>query len=684
MAKGVGVDVGEYEIKAVELDGSYKKPRLTKFRLERVLRAGDGKIEKERKETYKEERDVKEKAPARDPHAQKAKAMLEAIGAGSFAKENMSAGVQIRDGVLRTIDVPFKGQDQIRKVIKFEVEGSIHSHQVDDMVVDFLPLEETADGTRVLVVAIPKVPLLSFVQTLEKGGLEPEVLDLDAMALYRVAEWCGVFSGAGAPKVKSKPTDLPAVAKPLDLLVDVGAHTTRVLVTSGGKFVDLRALRTGVDAIAEAVAVQADVPVSAARQAVEQGLRSGDDYVFVLEPDAAAPAEPAPAAAPAAGEGEAAATTAVVKAPASVPYATILRARDAFLDRLRKELIRFVAGSRGQGEIGTLYVTGGGSMLPGVTAVFEEVFGIASKPLDVLANVSHSLSPEEVQHLNPKLAVAIGLALRWLGGPTGFNFRQEELAFTRGFDRIKFPLAIAAMVAAFLLLVYGIKLYKELNLLEREYGMAFVPKTEVKTGGRTGATQQTRTAFTGYVGWLVGPGRWFSDPQRYPDKDYPALLNALAGMDPFNRLSFLKLRLRDRFEDLQKKAGLYSSLRLESGYGVIVRAIEILHSVAPGLGRFMVADVDLNLPAQPTGRYLSFTLVLRSSSGANFRERFDMLERAFRDDIAKNPESPFTQILKGAGEKTFKGGGEDEGAYYELKLELKPKIDVFHASKKKT
>ena len=34
MAKGVGLDIGEYEIKVVELDGSYKRPRLTKVSID--------------------------------------------------------------------------------------------------------------------------------------------------------------------------------------------------------------------------------------------------------------------------------------------------------------------------------------------------------------------------------------------------------------------------------------------------------------------------------------------------------------------------------------------------------------------------------------------------------------------------------------------------------------------------
>ena len=36
MAKGVGLDAGEYEVKLVELDGSPKKPKLSNFVVEPV------------------------------------------------------------------------------------------------------------------------------------------------------------------------------------------------------------------------------------------------------------------------------------------------------------------------------------------------------------------------------------------------------------------------------------------------------------------------------------------------------------------------------------------------------------------------------------------------------------------------------------------------------------------------
>ena len=70
----------------------------------------------------------------------------------------------------------------------------------------------------------------------------------------------------------------------------------------------------------------------------------------------------------------------------------------------------------------------------------------------------HSVIRKAGPELGPKLAVAVGLALSGLGGKAGLNFRQEELAFTKGFDRIKFPLAVACMLALFLVLIFAVRL----------------------------------------------------------------------------------------------------------------------------------------------------------------------------------------------------------------------------------
>src|SRR5262245_41287819 len=113
MAKVTGIDLGDQTVKVVELDGSYRKTRLLRHRVEPIGAVADG-----------------EARP--DAVAAAVKAALSAIRAGG----ELRVGYPSREAVLRTLDMPFTGHDAIRKVVKSEVESEIHSHAVDDMVVD--------------------------------------------------------------------------------------------------------------------------------------------------------------------------------------------------------------------------------------------------------------------------------------------------------------------------------------------------------------------------------------------------------------------------------------------------------------------------------------------------------------------------------------------------------------------
>ena len=152
MAKAVGLDAGVFEVKVVELDGSIRKPRLTKVSIDRVA-AGDlgGDEGRARLE---------------------AESALHALKDAHVSRDNVNLGFPCREAVLRDIEIPFVGNDQIRKVIKFEVEGEIHSHNVDDMVVDFHILQQLEGSTRCLVAAVPKRQLSTLLDALGSVGIE--------------------------------------------------------------------------------------------------------------------------------------------------------------------------------------------------------------------------------------------------------------------------------------------------------------------------------------------------------------------------------------------------------------------------------------------------------------------------------------------------------------------------------
>jgi len=320
MARAVGLDAGVHEVKVVELDGSYRKPRLTKVSIDRVPGGTSAELAIEGE----------------------AEAALHALKDQHIKLDTVNLGFPCRDAVLRTLKIPFVGDDAIRKVIKFEVENTIHSHSVDDMVVDFLTYARGEGESSVLVAAVPKKTLGVLLGALEKQGLEPERVELDTMALYRVAEWAGCFGEAAAAKdapdasvATTAGAALPAASsgRRARIVIDIGAGSTRTLAVVGGTLVDMRAMRIGTDAIVEDLAVELGLAVEVVRDAVREALVTGVDVAI--------PEGPAAAVAEGEDAGELPAKASIVT------HDLVDRAREKFLERLGREILRFVGEMHG-------------------------------------------------------------------------------------------------------------------------------------------------------------------------------------------------------------------------------------------------------------------------------------------------------------------------------------------------
>ena len=341
-------------------------------------------------------------------------------------------------------------------------------------------------------------------------------------------------------------------------------------------------------------------------------------------------------------------------------------ARDAFLERFRRELLRFIAAVPQLERVEMVWYTGGGARMPGVVAALEDVFACQVQPLDVLGNLSHDLDDAQRAELGPRMAVAVGLALRPMGGVAGFNFRQEQLAFTKRFDRVKFPLAIACMLLLFLTVVWFVKTKKDLDKLYVEYGMtADVPADPKRR------TAKRTTRFYGYVGHFLNDG-WFTNENNYPAERYDKLVKEIDKAPVFSRLAMLKADIIKYHTELQEQSGVFTGakMRLGSGLGALCAMSEVIQQMEPSLGRFLLTEIELKLLPLPadTMRYMLLKVVLR---GDDYTSKFVQLENAFKE-AARDPNSPFLEVKVTAKEVPFPPGSSEAGAYYELRVNLKP------------
>ena len=626
MVRTVGIDAGDHAVKIVELDGNYRKTRLLRVH----------------------EQVIADAATRVDTVASAARA---AVDAGM--KGEVFLGHPCREAVLRVIDLPFKGHEAIRKVVKAEIEGEIHSHVVDDMIVDFHELGAAPEGgTRVLVGSVPKEALRNQLKALTKVSIEPESVDLDTMALWRAAHWAGAFEDGAADPANAGCT----------AVVDVGSRSVKIILVEGEQLVEMRALRLGDAAIGEEVARHLGVSAAATRDAVRRGLATGSDQeVEVEDVVPATGSEPAPAA--------------PTKRLVTVTHAQVEAAQTAFLQRLARELVRYLTSSGKASRIRSLWITGGASRTPGIREMLQEVFSIEPRELDLLGRLQHELDADQVASLGPSLATAIGLALTKLGGPTGFNLRQEDLAFTRGFERIKFPLAIACMLALLTLFVEGNRRLQELKNLELTIGRTHIDPKNPKAA----------PVFHGMLNSVLGSS-WFENPQQFrleqskgKDYLYKNLIDDLVAAPVHRRIALVREKLKAVADQKQKESGVYEDVSLESGLAVLVRFAQVIKSVEPQLGRYLMMKLDLNMKAP--SRSLDFVVALR---GERFRDAMAAIEEAFKAEYAK-PDSPFEEPKSRdakSKEDLFKQtAGAAPGVYFSMKLRVKDSFQPFGPSK---
>lgn len=643
MVRSIGIDQGDREVSIVELDGSYRKTRLLKVSSE-VVGLGD----------------------VSSRPSMIAKAVREALDDGM--KGPMTFGYPCREAVLRTIELPFKGSDSIKKVVKSEIEGEIFTHSVDDMVVDFHEVGPlSSGGTKVMVASVPKVGLRDQLEAFESRRIDPEQIDLDTMALWRAADWCGAF---GADEDADD-----ADHKPINAVVDLCARSVKVILTEGSHLVEMRVLRFGDSAVAESVARAHNLDVEQSRLACAESMHTGDDVhvdgsdeVLALVDDDDSQAEQATDAA--AGETAEAVTT----APSSelVTFKEIGEANTKYLQRLSRELTRFLTASGLASRIRSLWISGPAANGHGVVKELESVFGVAAQKLDVLSRLTHDLDEDEAAERSPGLAIAVGLALGRLGGPEGFQLRQEDLVQSGGFDRIKFSLAIACMAALLAVFVLANQKLAKLKVLELEIGLTHIYPDRPNAASFHG---QLNTLFQ---------GRWFQDKNYFAVTrgkqviySYQDLVEDLKSRPVATRVRFVRDKLRQVAAQKQKDSGVYEDIALESGLAVLVRWAEVLKGIEPELGRYLVATVDLDMKS----RKLTFTTSFR---GDDFRALQSVVERAFTLEMGK-PDSPFTMPDRGAfaGKSTlFRDSSETSvsGAHVEFVVDIKETFQPFGPS----
>lgn len=346
--------------------------------------------------------------PGEAPWEERAVAALkQAFADAKIPRGRIVAALDSGDAILREVTLPFKGDDQIRKTVRFEMESLIHNYTIEQLVVSHYQTGETDKGTLLLVAAVPKPAVEKRLRICQDAGADPFALDLDIAAVINA-----MLEGG-------------AIASDEPLLLVHGTPKFTKLV-----FIE------------------------------ERRPRSIRTIRFSLS-DYASAADPAPAAAPPA------APSAEGAEPEIVPTVIVAENEPVFVDLspdeqgarigiLSKEISRFLLASAASSSPARILLSGdfgengAAELLESATRIPVKTFNLAAAVDPTYAATGDATG----------MTVPLGLALKGVGRDAmGMDFRQEEFQYTKKFDAVKTTLLVTVELIIVFLAAIALHFY---------------------------------------------------------------------------------------------------------------------------------------------------------------------------------------------------------------------------------
>ncbi len=504
MPRAVGLDVGRRLLKLAVASGSAKSFKVQRFIVEELP---DGTGE--------------------EGEAARVETIRRVFAEQKLGKYDVCVSFDAGTTVFRDVNVPFRSDDQIEKVVRFEAENHLHGRAIEDVVVNWVKTGDTKDGSQVLVMAAPKAELALRLGTLRRAGIEPASVDLDATAFYTACAVTGVVA-----------------EHPNAVLLEIGARTTNLVLIDDGKLRAIRSFLVGADTVTAGVASDLALPAGeAARRALTGGPGDGDLLV--------------PAAAP----HEAAKSVAELEADVTG------QRREEFVRKLQREVMRSITSARATNTPELILVAGGGSLLPGLTDALAERLGMPVERISLLSRLG--VTPESP---DPALAdavapTAVGCALRLLGAdPLQVELRKDEFAPTNMFEVIRGVLATAVML---LVVLFAFLAYTARERADAERNL-FMGRNS------TSVASKARTILESVE------KRYQQDVKGKDERDAAKEATRIAGAIPAdpNYLYAVRNHLQRRYRELEEGLGLSKDIpTIESALKVWVEVYGTLEKI---------------------------------------------------------------------------------------------------------
>lgn len=289
-----------------------------------------------------------------------ADALRELLSSAKVGGKKVWLGVSNQRVVVRQIDLPWMEEKELRESLRYQVQEHIpipvEEAELDVHIVEDFTTEEGARMRRVLLVAGHRDMITSYVDAVTQAGLKPVGVDLDPFAVLRaMGKQSSIDSGN-------------------EVLVDVGAGVTNIVVHEAGLPTFVRILVMGGNDITDAIA---------------SGLSITHE------------------------EAEAAKRQAVVGADHDVAGRIVTEQADQFIDEVRSSLDYYQTQTGGS-RISGVVLTGGGASLDGLAERLASGLRLpveVGSPFDRWTAKNTVYGEADLARVGPSLTTAVGLAL---------------------------------------------------------------------------------------------------------------------------------------------------------------------------------------------------------------------------------------------------------------------------------
>ncbi len=264
--------------------------------------------------------------------------------------------------IIKKISLPTMSSEELAESIRWEAEQYV-PFDINDVNLDYVVLDAGAGETMdVLLVAVKKDKIGDYTSIITQAGKTPALVDVDAFALQNAYE-----------------ANYPVEPGRVVALVNIGASVTNVNILSGSNTIFWRDISFGGNQYTDAVQKQLSLSFDQA-----EALKKGE-------------------------------------AQAGRPLQEILPILKSVSDDLGQELQKtfdFFIATTSTEKIDQLFIAGGSSRIVNLDTELKERFGIPVEimnPFRQIDTAGASVSQEWLIENAPSMAVAVGLAVRYIG-----------------------------------------------------------------------------------------------------------------------------------------------------------------------------------------------------------------------------------------------------------------------------